>query len=355
MSKPKFCYGGQAVIEGVMMRGQKTMAVAIRKPDGGIMVEETEIKSNPRLPKFLKWPFIRGTVNLVSSLTIGVKTLVFSANQALDEGEEEETLSPLEITGTVALSLALGVGLFFLLPAFLAQAIKAWVPGHGMQNVMEGLVRILIFLTYMFLISRVKDVQRVFQYHGAEHKTIFNYESGKPLAAAAAREMSRFHPRCGTSFLLFVMVISILVYSVLPEMSMIQRLLSRVILLPVIAGIAYEVIRLAGNHLDHPLVAAISWPGMQLQRLTTQEPDDSQLEVAIAALKSVLKADGELAEEPVPLQGEGSRETAGEAAAAAGTGAKEEAPHDKAPGGKAPDGEAFDHPVDTPKEEEEIA
>ena len=300
MTKPKFYYGGQAVIEGVMMRGRKTMAVAIRKPDGTILVEETPIKQNTRLPRFLKWPFFRGTVNLISSLVIGMKTLIFSANQMLEEGEEEESLSTLEIAGTVALSLALGIGLFFLLPAFLAGTIKTWVPSHGMQNVLEGLVRILIFLAYMFLISRVKDVQRVFQYHGAEHKTIFNYESGRPLEVATARQMSRFHPRCGTSFLLFVMVISILVYSVLPEMTMVQRLLSRVLLLPVIAGISYEVLRLAGGHLDHPLVAAISWPGLQLQRLTTQTPDDSQLEVAIAALKRVLISDGELEPEPEP-------------------------------------------------------
>ena len=341
MTKPKFCYGGQAVIEGVMMRGRKTMAVAVRKPDGSILVNEEELKQNPRLPKFLKWPFIRGTVNLVSSLVIGMKTLIFSANQMLDEGEEEESLSTLEVAGTVALSLALGIGLFFLLPAFLAGAIKAWVPSHGMRNVLEGLVRIVIFLAYMFLISRVKDVQRVFQYHGAEHKTIFNYESGKPLEVETARRMSRFHPRCGTSFLLFVMVISILVYSILPEMNMAQRLVSRVVLLPVIAGIAYEVIRLAGNHLDNPLVAAMSWPGLQLQRLTTQNPDDSMREVAIAALKSVLVADGELEPEPAPAEAAEAR-----AEAAAEPERQEQSLADQAGGGPS---------IDNAKEEEEFA
>jgi uncharacterized protein YqhQ len=238
-------------------------------------------------------------VNLVDSLVIGVKTLVFSANQVLEDGEEEETLSNTEIALTVALSLGLGVVLFFLLPAFLAQIIRRWAPGRVVQNVVEGLMRICIFLLYIIGVSRVKDIQRVFEYHGAEHKTIFNYESGKPLSIENARGMSCFHPRCGTSFLLLVMVLSILIYSLLPPLNMVQRLISRLVLLPVIAGIAYEMIQLAGDKLDHPLVAAVSWPGMQLQRLTTREPSEAQLEVAIAALTKVLRDDG-LLPEPEP-------------------------------------------------------
>jgi len=292
-------YGGQAVIEGVMMRGQRSLAIAVRKSQGHIGMDGWEIKQPAKSYAFFRWPFVRGVVNLVDSLVLGVRTLIYSANQSLDEGEEEESLSNTEIAVTVAVSLGLGVVLFFLLPAFLAQMIKQWAPGRGLQNVLEGLMRIVIFMLYIIGISQVKDIQRVFQYHGAEHKTIFAYESGKPLTVENAGAMSRLHPRCGTSFLMLVIVVSILLYSLLPPLSMLQRLLSRLLFLPVIAGIAYELIKLAGRKLDNPLVAAISWPGLQLQRLTTREPDDGQLEVAIAALTRVLQDDGIL---PKPAQ-----------------------------------------------------
>lgn len=295
MNKPVFSYGGQAVIEGVMMRGKNSMAVAVRRAPGDILVEDWPIQQNFKRPAFFKWPFVRGTVNLVDSLMIGVKTLVFSANQMLEEeGGEPETLSATEVALTVGVSLVLGIGLFFLLPAFLAQSIQRWVPGYTLQNLLEGVVRILVFLIYIAAISKMKDIQRVFQYHGAEHKTIFNYESGEPLSVENARIQSRFHPRCGTSFLMLVMVISILVFSMLGPMTLWGRLLSRVLLLPVVAGLAYEFIRLAGKHCDHPVVRLISWPGLQLQRFTTREPDDGQLEVAICALRRVLQDDGAL-------------------------------------------------------------
>jgi uncharacterized protein YqhQ len=316
MGEAKFNYGGQAVIEGVMMRGRNTLAIAVRKGPDIIGLEGWDIAQPSDRPGFLRWPFIRGTVNLVDSLVLGIKTLVFSANQALGDGEEEETLSNMEIIFTVALALGLGVVLFFLLPAFLAQIIKAWVPGRAMQNVLEGAVRIAIFLLYIIGISNVRDVQRVFQYHGAEHKTIYAYEAGKPLTVEGAGGMSRLHPRCGTSFLLLVIVISILIYSLLPPLTMAQRLLSRLVLLPVIAGIAYEFIRLAGEKLEHPVVAAISWPGLQLQRLTTREPDEGQLEVAIAALTRVLQDDGLL---PKPEASEAEATTEAEAAAETAT------------------------------------
>jgi len=292
MNESTFAYGGQAVIEGVMMRGKRSLAIATRRGPDSIDIAGWDVKSPDGRPAFLRWPFIRGTVNMVDSLVIGVKTLVYSANQLIAEEEEEETLSNTEIAITVAIALGLGVVLFILLPAFLAQIIRQWAPGRGMQNILEGLMRIMIFLLYVGGISRVKDVQRVFQYHGAEHKTIYAYEAGMALTVDNTALMSRLHPRCGTSFLLLVMVVSILLYSLLPPMTMILRLLSRLILLPVIAGIAYELIRLAGKKLDNPIVMAISWPGMQLQRLTTQEPDQSQLEVAIAALTRVLQDDG---------------------------------------------------------------
>ena len=299
MDEEKFYYGGQAVIEGVMMRGKSSLAVAIRQGQDTILVDGWDIRKSEKAPEFLKWPLIRGSVNLVDSLMIGVKTLIYSANQALAEDEEEETLSNTQVAITVAVSLGLSIALFFLLPAFLAQLIRRWAPGHGLQNVLEAIMRIGIFLIYILCISGIQDVQRVFQYHGAEHKTIYTYEAGLPLTVENAGAMSRLHPRCGTSFLLLVMVVSVFIYSLLPPMTLVLRLLSRILLLPVIAGIAYELIRLAGRRLDHPIVAAISWPGLQLQRLTTKEPDDSQLEVAIAALTRVLQNDGIL---PKPSQ-----------------------------------------------------
>ena len=294
MSEPRFTYGGQAVIEGVMMRGQNSLAIAVRQNHGGIGTVAWDSKPPEKRLGVWKWPFIRGTVNLVDSLTIGIKTLVYSANQVLVDDEEEEALTSTQVAITVALSLGLSIGLFFLLPTFLAQVIKQWAPSHGMQNLLEGLMRVGIFMTYMLCISVVKDVQRVFQYHGAEHKTIFAYEKGHPLTLEDVSGMSRLHPRCGTSFLVLVMFVSILLYSLLPPLTLLQRLLSRLVLLPVIAGIAYEMIRLAGKKLDNPLVAAISWPGMQLQRPTTREPDEGQIEVAIAALTRVLQDDGVL-------------------------------------------------------------
>ena len=299
MNESKFSYGGQAVIEGVMMRGRHSLAIAIRHTSGRINIERWDISKPGKRPGFFGWPFIRGTVNMVDALILGMKTIVHSANQMLDDGEEGESLSNTEIAITVVVSLALGIGLFFLFPAFLAQIIKRWAPGRGLQNILEGLTRIAIFLLYVFCISLIKDVQRVFEYHGAEHKVIYAYESGAPLSVEAARGMSRLHPRCGTSFLLLVMAVSILIYSLLPPLTMLQRLASRLILLPIIAGIAYELIRLAGKRLDNPVVYAISWPGMQLQRLTTREPDEGQIEVAIAALSRVLRDDGILPPEPV--------------------------------------------------------
>lgn len=330
MSETRFNYGGQAVIEGVMMRGRKTLAVAVRKSSGAIGIEGWAIKEPAGRPRFLRWPFIRGTVNLVDSLVMGVKTIVFSANQSLDDGEEEESLSNVEVAVTVAVSLGLGIVLFFLFPAFLAQIIRRWAPGRAVQNVLEGLVRIVVFLVYIIGISQVKDIQRVFQYHGAEHKTIYAYEAGKPLTIENTIPMSRLHPRCGTSFLLLVVMISILLYSLLPPMTMVQRLLSRIVLLPVIAGIAYELIRLAGEKLDHPLVAAISWPGLQLQRLTTREPDEGQMEVAIAALTRVLQDDGLLpkpeADAEAVAEADAVADTAPEAAVAEEAGTPASAP-----------------------------
>ncbi|MDR1205325.1 MAG: DUF1385 domain-containing protein [Peptococcaceae bacterium] len=294
MKPPKFPYGGQAVMEGVMMRGAHYMSIATRSPAGGI-VRQTWPLSNwtERLP-FLKWPLIRGTVNLVDSLIMGVKALTYSAGQLAEDGESGESISNFEMAVSVVVAMGLAIGLFFLLPAALSYPIQTVAGISGFQNLIEGFLRIAFFLLYVVAISRFKDIQRVFQYHGAEHKAIFTLEAGEDLNVRNAEAHSRLHPRCGTSFLLIVMIISILIFNFLGPMNLGMRLLSRLLLLPVVAGVSYEFLRFAGKHRDNPVVACLSWPGLQLQRLTTRNPDESQIEVAIAALVSVLEAEGEL-------------------------------------------------------------
>jgi len=311
--------GGQAILEGVMMRGPFKTAMAVRKPDGEIecRIDENGSKSKN---KFLKLPIIRGCVNFISSLVLGMKAIMFSAE--FIDLEEEETESKFDkwleekfgdkvkdivIYVAIALSLVLSVGLFILLPTAIAQGIQElfeWLGfAHfsstgGFLSTVEGFVKLLIFLTYMFLISRMKDIRRVFEYHGAEHKTIACYEAGEELTVENVRKHTRFHPRCGTSFLLIVMIVSIAIYALLPgfnEYSAIVRLLlrmgTRILLLPVVAGLSYEVIKLAGK--SNGCVRSLTKPGLWLQRLTTIEPDDSQIEVAIHSMKAVIPEDKE--------------------------------------------------------------
>ena len=284
--KPAYNYGGQAVIEGVMMRGPATRAVAVRRPDDTIIVDEKPVRNPAQRFPFLKWPFVRGLIVLIDSLIIGIDALTFSAGQAV--GEEEE-LSKKEIFFTVATALFLGVMLFIVLPTAATHFFAARVKGSIGQNLVEGVVRVVIFLIYVFGISLMKDIQRVFQYHGAEHKVINAFEAGEELTVENAQKYTTFHPRCGTSFLLIVMVVSILVFSVSGYKILWWRILSRVILMPVVAGISYELLKLSGKHYQTFWCRTLIAPGKWLQKITTREPDDQQVEVAISALKAVLK------------------------------------------------------------------
>lgn len=294
--------GGQAVIEGVMMRGPKEIATAVRKSDGSIVIDKSPVSSAVLKYKLNKIPIIRGVVSFVESLVTGMKCLMFSADQMDIEDEEDYKPSKLEkwlddkfgdrvkdiaIYFSVAVALVFSVCLFMLLPNALATVIKHFTENHVVLNLAEGVIRMAIFLGYLTLVSRMKDIQRVFEYHGAEHKTIATYESGDELTVENARTHSRFHPRCGTSFLLIVMVVSIIVFSCLKWGHMWQNMLYRLLLLPVVAGISYEMIKIAGRSKNR-FVALLTKPGLWLQRITTREPDDSQLEVAIASLKAVL-------------------------------------------------------------------
>ncbi|MGL5662567.1 MAG: DUF1385 domain-containing protein, partial [Cetobacterium sp.] len=282
--------GGQAVIEGVMMRNADLLATAVRKPNGDIVYKKTKIsKSRNKLSTI---PFIRGAITLFDSLVLGVKELTFSANQA---EVEEEQLSQKEAVMTTIVSLALGIGLFIVLPSVISSFLFRDNKIHS--NLLEAGLRLSFFVLYIFLISFSKDIQRVFQYHGAEHKSIYAYEQHLELTPENAKKFTTLHPRCGTSFLLIVMFIAIIVFTGLdfilpPPTSFVTKLFTKVILrvlfMPLIAGISYELQRYTSNHLDNWLVKLIAAPGMALQRITTKEPDLQQLEVAIVAIKVVL-------------------------------------------------------------------
>lgn len=300
----KTSIGGQAVIEGVMMRGPKEIAIAVRKPDNEIVIEKRPIASVLQKNKFLKLPIIRGCISFFESMIVGVKALMFSAQFFDVEGEEAESkfekwleeklgdkIKDVVIYFSVILSLFLSIGLFFLLPNFIAELIAKITPmaSEGVtRTLIEGAVRMAIFLAYLLLVSQMKDIKRVFMYHGAEHKTIAAYEHGLELTVENARKGCRLHPRCGTSFLIFVMIISVIVFLLIPSgLLWWQRALFKILLLPVVAGLSYEVIKFAGRH-ENWFTKLISMPGMWLQYITTREPDDSQLEVAIASMKAVL-------------------------------------------------------------------
>lgn len=224
---------------------------------------------------------------MIDSLISGMKALTWSTNVSLAEDEEAEELTPMEIALTMLVSIGLGILLFFVLPVIIAHYFQPLIPGSFLQNVFEGVVRVAVFLLYLFLISRMKEIRRVFQYHGAEHKSIHCYEAGEALTPENAMKHTRLHPRCGTSFLFIVMIISIFVFALVGVDNFAWRMASRIVLLPVIAGVSYEVLRFCGKHMDKVWVRAIAWPGMQLQRLTTGEPDLEMLEVAIYSLQKV--------------------------------------------------------------------
>jgi uncharacterized protein YqhQ len=300
MAKP-FYYGGQAVMEGVMMRGRDSMAVGVRAPDGGIVVYEEQLSPGPVLRAVRNVPFVRGAIVLWDTLLLGMRALMFSANVGLQEepgvdGESGEAAEPASLTGamlwlTVAVSIAFSIGLFFIVPLAAIWVLDRWISSSFVSNLIEGGIRLAILIGYMALIAQVEDIRRVFGYHGAEHMTINAYEAGLPIDVEHVRGRSLTHVRCGTGFLLIVVLISIFVFALLGRPPFFWRVLSRIVLIPVIAAIGYEVIRFGAAHYGNRLVRWILSPGIALQRLTTRTPDDGMLEVAIAAFKSILVND----------------------------------------------------------------
>ena len=287
--------GGQAVIEGVMMRGKLNWAIAVRKADGSIHVEEHELRSAARNRPYLRWPLVRGVWSLYETLALAMKAFGISA--ALAGGSEEERLTKGEIAFTMVLGIGLAVGLFIVLPAVATNLFGERVRESTVGwNVIDGVLRIMVFFAYIWLVSRIKDIQRVFAYHGAEHKSIHAYERGLPLETESVQDFGTMHVRCGTSFLLMVMFIAILVFSLVPADTLVARVGVRLGFLPVIAGLAYELIKWAGRHPDSRLVRVLLWPGLQLQKMTTREPDDGMVEVAVTALRRVVAREESAAE-----------------------------------------------------------
>src|SRR6476661_7750679 len=280
--------GGQAVLEGVMMRGVSVWAVAVRKPDGEIEVSSEPLVSWAKRHRLFRVPVIRGVVALGESLKIGFRALAISANAQLADGEEEEEIGGFTWGLTIFFSLLLAVGLFFVIPVGATSLIKDQLGSPFLFWLVEGVLRTAIFIGYIVAISRLPDLRRVFQYHGAEHKTISTYEAEDRLVPERAKLYSRLHPRCGTSFLLIVMVLSIFVFAPIGLPAWYWLVLSRILGIPLIAGLSYEVIKWAGKHRNKRWVRAVMWPGLMLQNLPTREPDSDQLKVAIRALPGAL-------------------------------------------------------------------
>lgn len=292
--------GGQAVIEGIMMRGRYNWAIAVRSADGELHTEEHDLHPASARLKWLRWPFVRGVWGIYETMVLAMRA--FSVSAKLAGETEEEQLTDAEVGWTMVLGLALAIGLFTVLPAFAAK----WLVGRPDDNVMlwnltNGVIRLVVLFVYIWAVSRVKEIERVFRYHGAEHKTIHAYEHGLPLDTAVIQEWETLHPRCGTSFLLMVMVVALVVYMLVPIKQLLigagvhsglaatlVTILVHILLMPPIAGIAYEVIKWGGSHPGRPLVRVLMWPGLMLQKLTTGEPDDSMVEVAVAAMRLVV-------------------------------------------------------------------
>ncbi|MBI2851134.1 MAG: DUF1385 domain-containing protein [Chloroflexi bacterium] len=286
MATKRFYYGGQAVVEGVMMRGRQTMATAVRRPDGGLAIDTHPL---PRIYTgwLRKTPLIRGVIVLIEALVLGINALLYSANVSLEE--EEEKLSSWQLGLIVAVSMVFAVGVFFIVPLFLTRLFH--LSSSLLFNLVDGIFRVVILVIYLKLMTLVPDIKRTFAYHGAEHAVVNAYESGVPIELEAVRGHSKEHVRCGTSFIFVVMVISVFVFALVGVRSAGLMVLSRVVLIPVIASLSYEIIYFGSRHIGNPLVRAVLTPGLWLQSLTTREPDDSQLEVAIAALGKVVEVE----------------------------------------------------------------
>ncbi len=291
-----FHYGGQALIEGVMIRGQRSLVMAVRCPGVGIVKEgEISVSTLPLATiytgRIRRIPFLRGIVVLIEALVLGIRALSHSASISM--GEEETKMSGPTLWGILALSLSLAVGLFFIAPLFLVSLINPYLDSVILSSVVEGVIRIAIFLLYLGAMNLLPDVRRVFAYHGAEHKVVNAYENNEPLEVARVKKYSTAHARCGTAFILAVLVISIIVFAFTGEPVLWLHILSRIILIPVIAAISYEITQFAAAHINNRLIYAILIPGLALQSLTTRQPDDSQLEVGIAALSRAIEMDKE--------------------------------------------------------------
>lgn len=294
-------YGGQAVIEGVMMRGRKSMAVAVRNPQGEIVLHEEPLTAKIYTSRWGQWPFVRGLGMLWDALGLGMRALFWSAEvSAQEEGAEKVEFSGPMAWTTIAGSLAFAIALFFLLPTFASRLLAALFDHHPVVDaVFEGAIRLIIFVLYLWAIGRIPEIKRVFGYHGAEHKTINAYEAGAPLTVASVQRYSVQHTRCGTSFLLYVLVLSVILFAPLTFanvapvwLALLLRFITRLLLVPVVASIAYEIIRFSAAHDDKPLMRLLIAPGLALQKLTTRSPDDGMVACAIAALQPVLAADG---------------------------------------------------------------
>jgi hypothetical protein len=286
--KKQFNYGGQAVIEGVMIRGRSSVVTAVRRPGG-----EVGVDVKPLPPIYSGWmrrtPLIRGVVVLVEAMVLGIKSLVYSANIAMEEEEEEITTKAM--WGMIGSAAILVILLFFIAPLFLTKLVNAYIPNSLVFNIVEGVIRLAIFVAYLKAMALMKDIKRVFTYHGAEHKTVNAYEAGVPMEVNAIKGYSTAHVRCGTSFLFLVLVIAIVVFAFVGRRELWLMVLSRVVLVPVIAAIGYEVVYFSARHTHNWLVRIILAPGLLLQSLTTGEPDDKQLEVAIAAMNKAVEID----------------------------------------------------------------
>jgi uncharacterized protein YqhQ len=323
---PELLVGGQALIEGVMMRSPGAYGIAVRKPDGSLALKRGKVTALGRRYPVLKLPVLRGVAVLFQSLAIGIRALNFSAEQAVEAekdskdgkepsregGKPSGDISNLAIAGSMVMGLGLGIVIFLLLPLWFTQLSERYLFGELSSvgfNLLDGGLRAVLFLIYLWLISRMKDIHRVFMYHGAEHKVVFTWEDKAPLTVDAARVRSRFHPRCGTSFLLFVLLVSVVLFAFIPKTApFLVKFGGRLVLMPLVAGLSYEVLRLSAKLRSTPVFAAVVAPGLALQKITTQEPTDDMLEVAIVALEEALREDG--------LLDEASSEASSEALAA---------------------------------------
>ncbi|MBA7633219.1 hypothetical protein ES703_40781 [subsurface metagenome] len=293
--KTKFSYGGQAVIEGVMIRGRKAVVTAVRRPNDEVITDNRPL-SSIYTGRVRKTPLLRGVIILIEAMVLGISSLLYSANVSLEEEEEEITGKAVWLM--IAVAILLAVVLFLIIPLFLTRLINPYISSSLVFHLIEGAIRLVIFIAYLKLVGLLPDIKRIFTYHGAEHKTVNAYEQGAPLEVAAVKEQSKAHVRCGTSFLFVVLLIAIMVFALVGRPSLWLMILSRVLLMPVIAALGYEFIHFGANHTRNPLVKAVMLPGLWLQGMTTREPDDDQIEVALVALKKAIEIDAEEASQP---------------------------------------------------------